>query len=94
VDPKGLGGTPADLEAAPGSHPNPLLYHGSGSSGGGGGCIEGGEEGPTAAAAGEAGAALQRLALSQDDHPLSTSSSSKWRAYFQVGGRAVLEGLG
>lgn len=100
VDPKSFS-TPANLEAAPGSQPNPLLAHGSAASSsssssmsaaaagaaGGGGSAPGSAPGSAraAAAAAAAEAELQRLALSQDDHPLSTSSSSKWQSYFKVG---------
>jgi hypothetical protein len=84
VDPKNLGHTPSDLEAAPGSHPNPLVSHGSGASSSSGASEEGGA-GTGLGGADAAAGALQRLALSQDDHPLSTSSSSRWQAYFQVG---------
>ncbi len=100
VDPKNLS-TPANLEAAPGSQPNPLLAHGSAASssssmsaaaaaadgsGSAPGSAPGSARAAAAAAAAAAEAELQRLALSQDDHPLSTSSSSKWKAYFQVRG--------
>ena len=124
LDPKNLS-TPADLEAAPGSHPNPLLSHGSGNSssslgsGGaaceedaqarlarGGGAEPGGQPPHGAAGSSEAPAglragvsalppsasapaqleAMQRLAMSGDDHPLSNTSGSRWKAYFQVGG--------
>lgn len=94
MDPKDLSGSRHGLEAAPGSHPNPLLSHSSGGSsaastptqrsGAGGGAGAGGSvDGPLQAAA-VAAEGLQRLALSPEDHPLSTSSSSKWRAYFQA----------
>ncbi|PSC67678.1 TBC1 domain family member 13 [Micractinium conductrix] len=121
LDPKNLS-TPADLEAAPGSHPNPLLSHGSGNSssslgsGGaaceedaqarlarGGGAEPGGQPPHGAAGSSEAPAglragvsalppsasapaqleAMQRLAMSGDDHPLSNTSGSRWKAYFQ-----------
>lgn len=103
VDPKQLGSTPAGLEAAPGSHPNPLVSHASSGSGSASlaldndppGPISGSDGAAAAAAAGSSPTAaaaaaataheLQRLALSSDDHPLSTSTSSKWKAYFQVG---------
>lgn len=106
VDPKSFS-TPANLEAAPGSQPNPLLAPGSaasssssmsaatGAADGGGGSAAGSAPGSArAAAAAAAEAELQRLALSQDDHPLSTSSSSKWQSYFKVcwGGRASAYG--
>ena len=96
VDPKSFS-TPANLEAAPGSQPNPLLAHGSAASssssmsaatgaadGGGGSAAGSAPRSARAAAAAAAEAELQRLALSQDDHPLSTSSSSKWQSYFKV----------
>ena len=57
------------------------MASGGGSGDGGAG---GGEDGAAAAAAEAAAAALQRLELAADDHPLSTSSSSRWKAYFQV----------
>jgi hypothetical protein len=82
VDPKNLGHTPSDLEAAPGSHPKPRVTHGSGARISSGASEEGGA-GTGLGGADAAAGALQRLALSQDDHPLSTSSSSRWQAYFQ-----------
>ncbi|KAL4440278.1 hypothetical protein ABPG75_003279 [Micractinium tetrahymenae] len=102
VDPKQLGSTPAGLEAAPGSHPNPLVSHASSSStaslapgsdgpgagseapaGSNGAAAEAAAGASPTAAAAAAAQELARLALSGDDHPLSTSGSSRWKAYFQ-----------
>ncbi|KAI3431527.1 hypothetical protein D9Q98_004577 [Chlorella vulgaris] len=90
LDPKHLAHTPAHLEAAPGSKPNPLLSHSSGASNSSAANSDDGVPvghnsggGGAAGASESAAGALARLALSHDDHPLSTSSSSRWKAYFQ-----------
>lgn len=93
IDPKKFS-VPSGVQLAADSHPNPLLLDAatrtsSGASGadgasvaGGGGGKGSGGGGAAAAAAASLEAALHRMQLGHEDHPLSTSEGSMWKAYF------------